>query len=236
MADEDFDSLAGEYVLGTLDAEERRAFLRRLGRDPGAVSAVVAWQERLAPLALALEPVEPPATLFPRIEAALDGARPMAANDNRAGWWRAAAIAATMVAVVGLGFAFEQRRPLVPEPASTPIAAATASARFTAVAALSEKGQTPVLFVAYDRATGRIEIVPSAVDADAAHSLQLWLIQGKAAPRPVGLVDPARAARLRAPDHVLPNATFAVSREPVGGSPTGLPTGPVLWSGSIVAI
>jgi anti-sigma-K factor RskA len=38
-------------------------------------------------------------------------------------------------------------------------------------------------------------------------------------------------------DHDLfMNATFAVSLEPQGGSPTGTPTGPVLFSGKLVQV
>jgi anti-sigma-K factor RskA len=32
----------------------------------------------------------------------------------------------------------------------------------------------------------------------------------------------------------ISDATFAVSLEPQGGSPTGAPTGPMLWTGKLV--
>jgi anti-sigma-K factor RskA len=49
----------------------------------------------------------------------------------------------------------------------------------------------------------------------------------------------AGTARLQFPPELVPalaNATLAVSLEPAGGSPTGLPTGPVLYSGRVVAV
>ena len=49
MAD-DIEMIAGEYVLGTLDAAEHKAFQRRLLTDPDAVAAVSGWQDRLSPL------------------------------------------------------------------------------------------------------------------------------------------------------------------------------------------
>jgi len=33
---------------------------------------------------------------------------------------------------------------------------------------------------------------------------------------------------------VVRNATYAVSLEPAGGSPTGLPTGPVVYAGKLI--
>ncbi len=46
----------------------------------------------------------------------------------------------------------------------------------------------------------------------------------------------AGAARLQIPPEIgysLVDKVLAVSLEPAGGSPTGLPTGPVLYSGTI---
>ncbi len=71
---------------------------------------------------------------------------------------------------------------------------------------------------------------------DALHSFELWAIKGSAAPRPMGLIDPKKPAaqvpRMIEGDDV----TLAVSREPIGGSPTGQPTGPVLFTGKLIAL
>ena len=69
--------VAGEYVLGTLDADERRAFSRRLLTDRQAVADVAAWQERLAPLLLG----GPEATVSPALWTRIDRATRPAAND-----------------------------------------------------------------------------------------------------------------------------------------------------------
>ena len=62
-------------------------------------------------------------------------------------------------------------------------------------------------------------------------SFELWLIRpGQAAPVPLGLM-PVRAGEqvaLRSKTPLGEGIAFAVSLEPRGGSPTGLPTGPVL--------
>ena len=44
------DALAGEYVLGTLDARAAAAVERAMATDPALRAAVAAWEARLAPL------------------------------------------------------------------------------------------------------------------------------------------------------------------------------------------
>ena len=65
---EDRDAAAGEYVLGTLSAEEHAAFVQQLAVDDDLQARVYAWQDRLLGLARHAAPVDPPATLWPRIE------------------------------------------------------------------------------------------------------------------------------------------------------------------------
>ena len=233
--DDDLGAQAGEFALGTLDGGERHAFLRRLAREPMAVEAVRDWQERLAPLALALDPVEPPQALLARIEGSIAGigARPVAANDNTLLRWRIATLAAGLVALVAAGLAL--RPAPVPQAAPAPVAVQPVSLT-TGIAALSTGGSTPGLFVTYDQGTHRLKVVPVAIPADARHSFELWVIRGKAAPKPMGVIDTARGgvqgSRIAPTDDI----TLAVSREPLGGSPTGAPTGPVLYTGKLVTL
>lgn len=69
------DDLAGEYVLGTLSAQARREVQARLTHDAALRSAVTRWEERLLPLTNLSSPVEPSASLWPRITRTLDGKR-----------------------------------------------------------------------------------------------------------------------------------------------------------------
>lgn len=227
MAD-DLHLTAGEYVLGTLVHDERRAFARQLLTDPQAVAAVVHWQERLAPLALVVEDVAPSETLWQRIEAATGA--PRAANDNgRTSAWRGAAIAASLVALVTSGLAL---RP-VPQ---TPIPVIQAAATAPAVAALSADGSAPALLVTWQAQGGQLQVTPVSMADRPGHSLELWMIVGKAAPKSVGLMGRGKGPSFTglAIDPAT-NIVFAVSVEPIGGSPTGAPTGPVIYSGKMVA-
>jgi anti-sigma-K factor RskA len=68
----------------------------------------------------------------------------------------------------------------------------------------------------------------------------LWVIPADGTPRSLGMIEKAgttemaMSAELKA--WLVDGATLAVSLEPAGGSPTGLPTGPVIASGKLVTI
>jgi anti-sigma-K factor RskA len=68
-------------------------------------------------------------------------------------------------------------------------------------------------------------------------ALELWMLPDGQPPRSLGVLPAGGIARvpLVGPsDAALANIpALAVSLEPAGGSPTGLPTGPVLYSGRI---
>lgn len=229
MAD-DIDMLAGEYALGTLDEAERRAFQRRLLTDPAAVAAVATWQERLSPLLLTVPEAPPPAGLWARIET---GGTP--ANDNaRLRRWQLATAAAALVALVSTGVALRPG----PAPVVAPqVAQQAPSPLLRSVAALSEQGGSPALLVTYDPDRKMMRVMPVKVAPRPGHSLELWVIAGKAAPRSIGLMreDGATALDRMALD-LRQQMTIAVSVEPKGGSPTGLPTGPVIYSGQMVSL
>jgi hypothetical protein len=77
MSDPDHnDALAGEYVLGTLDAGERAQTRALLGTDRDFAVKVELWERRLGELHLMVEPVEPDAAIWIRIKAKLPGGRP----------------------------------------------------------------------------------------------------------------------------------------------------------------
>ena len=65
--DEDIDGLAGEYVIGTLNASERASVAARRAREPDLNAAIIDWERRLAPLTETAVPVAPPTSLFAKI-------------------------------------------------------------------------------------------------------------------------------------------------------------------------
>ena len=86
---------------------------------------------------------------------------------------------------------------------------------------------------------GRIDIVRLASRPAEGRSYELWALgAGRKAPESLGVIN----ARAEIPAKLLgsldsarlQNTVFAISDEPTGGSPTGQPTGPVLFTGKIV--
>jgi hypothetical protein len=63
------DALAAEYVLGTLDLEERTQARTLLDADEAFAAKVEVWERRFGELHLMVEPVEPEAKIWARIKA-----------------------------------------------------------------------------------------------------------------------------------------------------------------------
>lgn len=77
-----------------------------------------------------------------------------------------------------------------------------------------------------------VALDPPSIRGD--QSLQLWLIPANGKPRSLGLMHTRELNRVDIRRQPLAgNLTLAISLEPHGGSPTGLPTGPVLFNGPL---
>ena len=212
--------LAAEYALGTLRRAARARLQRWMRTDPELSREVAAWEARLAPLAEAIPPAPPPARLWRRIERRLDGAQPRAALWKALGWVTAGAGAA-LVALAAL---------LPPQPASVPQ---------TYLAVLSDPQSRRVVMIASaERREARLRI--KTLDPSihvAGRSLELWALPEGGKPRSLGLISSEKSDLKLATlaDDTLGNVpALAVSLEPPGGSPTGQPSGPVLYSGPCV--
>ena len=236
--DEDLIVTAGEYVLGTLEGEELDRFVLRLATDRAAADAVAEWRARFALLLFHAPGAMPPAGVWQGISAHLD--RPAsAANDNLVSrGWRSTAIAASMAAILLAAFALRPQTSAPVAPAPIQVAEAPRAAYVAAVAA--EEAQ-PALLITFDPRSGKAVIRALSLTPPALKSLELWYIGAGKAPRSLGIlqrngrserrVDPAffRGDRLEA-------STFAVSVEPRGGAPAGVPTGQILYTGKVLAL
>lgn len=245
--DGDLDVTAAQYVIGTLDAAERTGFAERLRHDAAARAAVAAWDRRLAGLTASIAPIDPPAHIWTRIEQALENRaavpqrlrviegggrteiqRPdfKASRDRwRLGALLSGAAAAALMVFVG---AQELRR------AAPPVRDASRETSY--VAAVNRGGDKPALLVRVDLKTREVFVRPVAAETPTGRSLELWYIADGKPPRSMGTFDQA-PEKLSIPrgSAAAEAATFAVSVEPPGGSKTGAPTGPVVYSGQLVA-
>jgi len=217
------DRLSADYVAGTLRGGARRRFETLLTAHPALRDAVQAWQARLMPLTGSLVPEPPPAHVWKRIEARLYGA-PAATVSwwSRLGVWRGlagfASVAAIAVSVL-LVMPREALPPVVVVLASNTPDGAQATPSF--VASISADG----------RAMVTQPITRVALQAD--RSLELWALPAQGAPRSLGLISPNGATVVQRGKVLDNTAAFAVTLEPPGGSPTGKPTGAVLYLGKL---
>ncbi len=231
------DMTAAELALGLLDGAERNVALRRLVDEPAFAADVERWRDWLSALFAGWPAVEAPADVATRIEAALDAryAEPIPvvpANDNDRRW-RMLALGASIAACLLLALTTMLALRPAPAPQRIPVPVA-APAPLIAAIAPTDKG-APIA-AAYDPSSGEVRI-EGAVAVPAGRSAEVWAIQGKAAPRSLGVMPASAHARMIVPANLRPamaaETLLAISIEPAGGSPTGLPTGPVVAAGKL---
>ena len=232
MTEEERFAAAGEYVLGTLPPPERAAFAARIAGERAAADAVLFWERMLAPLLGLVAEVAPPARVWEAVRARIgDGAAVANDRGGASGSWRAAALGLGALAA-GLG-AFLIARP-APKPVIVERQIAVTSPAPRYIAALNSGGQASALLLTLDPATGGVVAHPVKLTAPARRDLELWWIADGAKPSPVGILDPARPLRARVVAAKVDGGAFAVSVEPIGGSTTGAPTGPIIYTGAVV--
>ena len=216
--------LAGEYVLGTLQGGARRRFEQLLVEDRGLQQYVQVWERRLAPWLLVAAPEPVPDRVWAGIQRRLGhGAPEVSASDTRGGFWRWLGVASTAVAAL-LAVVLVTR----PVPAPAPLT--------TDVAVLASGKSEPVWIV---RQRGDLLELSglASVEVPAGRDLELWSIPQGGSPLSLGVVrrTGARHAEVhltaQARERLSRGALLAISLEPAGGSPTGSPTGPVLFTG-----
>ncbi|WP_267424835.1 anti-sigma factor [Methylobacterium sp. GC_Met_2] len=219
----DPDLRAAEYVLGTLDAHERAELEREIAFDPGATSRLRDWEKRLAPLLDAVPAVPPPPWVRAALLRALPGPplqRPdqLASLRRQVRCWQVAAAGGGLLATGLALFVAVQPRP---EPEG---------GRYLAV--VQGGGALPALIVRIDTRTGTAQVRPVGAEAPAGRNLELWYVGAEGA-KPLGLVG-TTSSRVKVPSGASSNGAIAVSVEPPGGSPTGQPTGPVIYTGKLI--
>lgn len=220
------EALAAEYALGVLQGRSRRRFERSLKEDPGLRALVAQWQDRLAPLDELVEPVEPPARVWRSIRD-----RIQLRLGRRSVWgslalWRTIALFSATVAIalaVSLTFLTPSRH-----------------AREMMVVVMSGEDTSPTMTVSWPMQTKgepklRIRVFGHPEMA-AGTAWELWMLPGdNQKPVSLGLIGTEPTQELKIPRSLAPLIDrawgLAMSVEPSGGSPTGLPTGPVLYKG-----
>lgn len=284
--DDNRDVLAAEYVLGTLDPEERAQAESLIAHEPAFAAAVRNWERRLGELNVLVAPVEPPPALLDAIKARIAGIEPTAAQagppeaavplvpdptlerpaapreparepdgaqiielTRRLTRWRGLAIAAGSIAAVlaALAAVLEWRPDLMPasvQPVTVErevikVVEVPSPKPAQYVAVLQKDAASPAFLLTFDLERRSLTVRTVGAERQAGKSYELWLVSDRfTSPRSLGVIgmeEFTSRPQLAAYDAVTINAaTYAVSLEPEGGSPTGAPTGPVVFSGKLL--
>lgn len=245
---EDRSIASAEFVLGTLTEVERETFAARMDVDRELREEVGFWQDRLLGLVRTVPAVEPSAQVWQRIEAALsdDAAKaPMAkasiANapvakapaakapakqrPSRPPWWERLGFWQALSGMAVAASVLLASLMVVRQPTPT----------VSYVAVLQSPDQRAGWVVqASEGAPVRLVSLADPGPIPQGRSWQFWTKAKTAtAPTSLGLVtgaDGLRVPRERLPD-LGDEQLFEITLEPAGGSPTGRPTGPVLFIG-----
>ena len=229
--------LAAEYVLGTMKGGARRR-LEEYARDNRALRDEIAnWEARFTPLANHITPVTPPARVWQKIEARTTNIKTQAStvvskqnalktpvNNGlfaSLAFWRnlglgTSALAAALMVSLFTGYLAPARDPML-------------------TAVLEEKGEARMVVAQPNANIITVSMIkPWKPAAD--KSLQLWVLDKNGEPRSIGIINQDGNTKIAMADMesmLSDGAIFALSKEPMGGSPTGKPTGMILCKGVI---
>lgn len=233
QTDDELDLLAAELSLGILDSPERLAVSNRLQTDSEFERRVARWQAKLNGMLDDIPAVEPNEAIWARLQSRLFDTRgELVVLKQRAARWRRYGVAITGLAASLAVFAVFDR------PVSAPVERPS-QPRLFAAAIATEQGPVAAT-VSFDQGSGRLAITPVTIQPVADQDFELWLVPANSPPTSLGLVAANGPSRLKIPSAIgisLRNdAVLAISAEPRGGSPTALPSGPIVATGKLFAI
>lgn len=214
-------ALAADYAIGLMPTTARRRFESLLIDDPNLRAEVAQWQESLVGLTTSLEPQPVPERVWQQIVARIEPQR-LHVPEKRPfwSWMRIAAVACTLLVAVIVGVIYNRDKP-----------------DFNAT--LVAGNQQPALTVqAFDR---YLKIDPVAVaSVETGRSLELWAIPADGVPVSLGVIPDNGKGRVDLSDSqrrlLGSQTTMAITLEPKGGSPSGKPTGPILYKGQLASL
>lgn len=203
----------------------------------------------VAALASSLLPADPHAEAVPQIEtaqpAAPQGGRTADVIELQRGVRRWRGITAAMGAIAALLAVFiavTQFAPgLIPLNRQVPpmVAANPQAPGHRFVAVLQQEPTAPAFLLTVDPQARTFTVRRVSATPEAGRSYELWLLSSKSpTPRSLGVVGADEFTTRPIPAgfdlDAMRGAGYAVSLEPAGGSPSGAPTGPILFTGSMV--
>jgi anti-sigma-K factor RskA len=147
-----------------------------------------------------------------------------------------------IAALLAIYVAVEQFAPgLIPlnRQSSPVVTARTQPPQDRLVAVLQQEPTAPAFLVTVDAQSRTLTVRRVSATPETDRSYELWLISSKFPnPRSLGVVGGEEFTTRPLPANfdrdTIRGASYAVSLEPAGGSPSGVPTGPILFTGKMV--
>ncbi|MAL99614.1 MAG: hypothetical protein CL583_14315 [Alteromonadaceae bacterium] len=227
---ERIEKLAAEYVLGSLQGSARARFERWMMESYSVRQEVWYWEAHFSSLNEAVNELQPSAGVWEGISQRLwraqaplpdsSGGERVSRLPDRGRLWRSWSLVATAASLL---LALALTLNLIEQPsAEPPLMAAITSAEQTEwiFNTGAERGQL---------LTRAVSAVPAAPDKD----YELWVLPRSGDPVSLGIIQ-ADGQRMvihlteEQRQQLLESRKLAISLEPEGGSPSGVPTGPVL--------
>ncbi len=221
--------LAAEFAMGALDRETMKQAEQRYETDRLFRSAVDEWNNRLSPMLEGVAPIQPDAKVWDQIAGKTSQTSVSSSNNiwQSLNFWRGFSLisgglaTAAIAALLYLFDGIQSGTPTITQPL---------------VATLSATGNAPTLLARFDPETNNLMLRAALPGGDNTKVAELWIIPEGGTPHSLGLLESAdMMLSLDAETSTLINdgGTLAISLEPMGGSPTGAPTGPVIASGKL---
>ncbi|NNA59075.1 anti-sigma factor [Pseudomonas koreensis] len=214
-------ALAADYAIGLMSTAARRRFEQLLLDDAALRTELAQWQESLASLTDAIPQQPVPERVWQGITARIEP-QVLHLPEKRPfwNWLRVSVAACSIVVLVFLGSLYNRD-----------------DARYRAT--LLTADAQPALKVEAHADYLQVEpLTLAAVDAD--RSLELWAIPADGKPISLGVIPLGGKGKVELSEAqqalIGKPIALAVSLEPKGGSPTGQPTGPVLYQGALAAL
>ncbi len=229
------DVLAGEFVLGVLNASQRRQLQVRLETDRAFAERVAVWERRFAPLLADIEPIAAPVQAWSGICARLGWREPSPEGFWQSlGFWRAATVLSTAVAIIAVAFTVERSV----TPLSQPVGQHQVEPGAKPVTPLTHDNGTPGWLASVDATRGTVLMVPVPSMPDAQGRVpELWLIPAGKAPVSLGAVSITKSHTVTVPQvaraALVAGSILAITLEPAAGIPHAAPTGAVIAKGTI---
>lgn len=222
--------LSAEYVLGTLQGKARDRFERLMHESHRIRSAVWSWENHITPMAATAPAAKVPIQNWISIEKRLGFKHSHGKSQSSSvlwKWWSAASTFACLLMV--MLFANQLLSPELPSA--------------DRIAMFANNDDQPQWLVTFDSDTGQLKAkAVNAIAVEAGRAFELWALPNNGNPQSLGLLPVSSNTEVNFSANLSPAlleilssaSGLAISIEPEGGSPTGLPTGPVVYQSTLI--